>query len=740
MLIPKIRSHSPSEDIPDSPRTSLEEDPKRPQLPRQVSSKVQDLVEHFDNLTKDEAAEELVADTKAHEEENLSKDVHSIQNPDIVDESIQYEDDGDDFGDFEEGQSAIGDEEPPTIASPSESQNKNVPLPTTPEVPAPLSKYGKKDFGRIEFPVDRSCLAEIFSDMNDLEPENVFIPDVIPHDSFSSVEQRKTWYRISRYGAMKRHDMGDDENYVRTTWAQSQARAGTLRIVARWMEEDRISGRVVLGGGSKGSSLFGWNDSSAGAVPLASAFAKPTQKTFQIQTVPDEPAIPREWPKGLAKTRSTSRTRPPSKLRRRSSTKSSNGSVDIKREVTMPVKSFGWSSEDQDTRPLATTLQVKRHSPIPEKQTLSGQQEVVPPDVVLLANSSKQEHTPQGHGASSLSPIMQTPTTMIASPVVVPLHSVNNMASDDDWGEMVSTPIDNVAAKFPPPEKVPSNTVSPPSLATITIPSLQETTLDNMSSPSTFNPSHVKANASGLNTKGPSEPVASSVDKVLFNALGSSSASEKNILAGTKNFSADDLDPWGSPSLGDSIENNNGSLFDAFNGDAVSTSRLIPRSTEAKLDPWETARSTGEAPSIEAFATLDASGSKPHFESDISDQNSVVSASQAASSTTDSWGSVDFSFFDTPIVPKSAVKPKATALSVTKSKKSVGFSTVKPQVKHSPSPLSQATTLKTSTTLANTTATPPVQVGRQSKEATEKENIVVSIIKGLPDLSYMLRR
>ncbi|EHL01959.1 hypothetical protein M7I_1908 [Glarea lozoyensis 74030] len=224
----------------ESPRTSLDDEPKRLQMPRQAS-KVHQLVEHFDTLAKREGTPELQdgrvsaggeSTTSANDKQEDLDDNETYEQKVESDRATQDEDgneneEDDDFGDF-------GDFEEDLVAN--------------------------------------------------LVPEKIFIPDVVPHDSFSSVEERKMWYRLSRYGPMRKHESGDDENYVRINWAKSSVREETLKVVARWIEEDRISGRVVLGGGSKAGSIFGWNDPKSKPASIAAAFAErnPRKKKSSI--------------------------------------------------------------------------------------------------------------------------------------------------------------------------------------------------------------------------------------------------------------------------------------------------------------------------------------------------------------------------------------------------------------------------------------------------------------------------
>ena len=269
---PSDHSHH-DEILQESPRTSLDEEPKRPPIPRKASSKVQELVQYFDGRAKQE--EEPVVE--ATRQPAMTREPGRDNEPD------EEEDEDDDFGDFEDGQSEIEEPIPEIQAQTSSSpvvEHSNTTLPrdssqdvTSSPIPAP-----KRDYGPVTFEVDTSLIGGLYLDAIatpslDVPAEKIFISDTIPHDSFSSTEQRKTWYRVSRYGSMRKHNSGDDENYVRVNWPQSQVRADTLKIVARWIEEDRISGRVVLGGGSKGSSMFGWNDPKAKPVPLSMALA-----------------------------------------------------------------------------------------------------------------------------------------------------------------------------------------------------------------------------------------------------------------------------------------------------------------------------------------------------------------------------------------------------------------------------------------------------------------------------------
>jgi hypothetical protein len=434
-------SSSPSdhdEILPESPRTSLDEDPKRPTIPRKVSSKIQELVHHFDGLSR----------TESVEEGDLSVTRTSSDDDTPVAGTISADESDDDFGDFEDGQPEVTEDSTKDQVEPSadmEAQVHDNIVPSISSPPLPLqtsaSRTLTKDFGRVRYNIDSSALDGLYSSHEEL-PEKVFVPDVVPHDSFSTVEQRKTWYRVSRYGTMRKHNAGDDENYVRVNWTQSTIRSDTLKIVARWMEEDRISGRVVLGGGSKGSSLFGWNDANAAAVPLATAFAakQGKKKIFMPAAVETEPDVPREWPKGLVRTRSTSKTRTPPKPRRRTSSKSRRNSEEPK-PPTQPVANFGWNMNSkaesgyQNQIPLASntdnmTQQLASLPRQPSRKSAGGLSPILSPTISSLPKSPLDFNGLDTLVQPSVNSVLGAPPT-----------GVDPLNQDDDWGEMMSSPI-----------------------------------------------------------------------------------------------------------------------------------------------------------------------------------------------------------------------------------------------------------------------------------------------------------
>ncbi|KAE9364406.1 hypothetical protein N431DRAFT_431291 [Stipitochalara longipes BDJ] len=611
---PSDQSHH-DEITQDSPRTSLDEELKRPPVARKVSTKIQELVEHFDGLAK----QEDVATAVVGRSGSPGQKIESVRD---VDEAGE-EEEMDDFGDFEDVQSdteepmdegKAGDPDKSPVVEDFKT-NLQEPVATREE---PQTRSHPKDLGPVEFTVNATALDQLYSGVAMKPPsENIFIPDVVPHDSFSSTEERKTWYRISRYGTMRKYNTGADENYIRVNWTQSQVRTETLKIVARWIEEDRISGRVVLGGASKGSSIFGWNDSKAAPVSLATAFAVKDGKQ-KVVPAASEPAvdIPREWPKGLVRNRSTSGS---PKSRRKSSTKSIT-SEDPKSQL--PVANFGWSAAPPSVQDSESQTMV-------HKKQLSGSGSGTPTPIKIAPAPSSVPNgisSPLAEPTKRAIPINGLPprphSIAHTSISVPPPLSISNIAKDDDdWGELVSSPSTNTPQVPPAPSG-----------------SLHRTT-GSLSSvfPSTARIPQMPSNY----TQPP----------------------EQNF--GWVNGSNEILSPMTTNSMTTNTQDTfSQNSFTALNNDHID-------------DIFGTAAQTAHQPAA----------------------------------SVDPWASADFSFFETSAAPAS--KPKTPSIPKLMPK-SVTFST------------------------------PPVTSmfpqSQKSREEIEQDRIVQSVVEGLPDLSYMLRK
>jgi hypothetical protein len=617
---PSEHSHH-EEHFHESPRTSIDEEPKRSQIPRKVSSKIQELVEHFDGLAKPVQSLELV---RAVSQGILEVPDSPVPNEDSQEQSYsvasgdesQTDGDMDDFGDFEDGNSDI-----------EESSSKGFfPAQGSSDL-SPEAEFGKerdvpprKNPGPVIFNIVPSDLARVYPEDGFIpSTENVFVPDRDLDNTLATTEQRKTWYRISRYGTKRKHDNGDDENYARVTWPQSHVRQDTLKIVSRWMEEDRISGHVVLGGVGKGSSVFGWSDAKAAPIPIAQAFASKQGKKPEPSTTTPVPEVPREWPKGLVRSRSTSKTRSPSKARRRSSLKS----ISISEEVPapkVPIPNFGWSATPGPASNQARVATTSAYSPAVDSKS--------PP------RKSRSSHRSTTSVSSSVTAVPKDVSSALTSrkPSIsrasVPKPPILDVAKlqdedDDEWGEMVASPVIAVAPILPILPKV---TIHKKSQSFGKLP-----TIDDMP----------RSTISPLAVQQPDHRRPPSFDEIL--ALKPSTTI---------------------PSLSSKTSNGmNSNLMQASVPDPV-----LPTVTPINAN------------------TL---------------------------SNGDPWASADFSFFEASVSP---VKLTPNVIQKPAVSKTVKFST--------PAPV-------------------PTEASRnkwKSKEEIEQDMIVERVVKGLPDLSYMLKR
>lgn len=258
--MPSRASPSPSNaslahETTESPQTSFEDESKHPKSGREKLSKVKELVQLYDGLVVDNTGPTTLKDRT----DATPGDDHCGTNA--------SEDSEDDFGDFEEGESNTstnnilnGSAKAPATVEISESYDATEPSVEESESHDNISR----NLDPVQFDVDISLLAEIFGNENAGSSNSISDSKESPGiynvvlDSFSSIEERKTWYRISRYGTMKRNNTGD-ENYIRVDWAHSDVRVETLKIIAKWMEEKRLGGAMLLGSANRLGSLFGWD-------------------------------------------------------------------------------------------------------------------------------------------------------------------------------------------------------------------------------------------------------------------------------------------------------------------------------------------------------------------------------------------------------------------------------------------------------------------------------------------------
>lgn len=318
------------EDIDRSTSPDIDEPTKalgveRPTGSRQPS-KVQELVEMYDGMARAPSAEISSSETGQREvdDDELQDEIEHATTLEVsyemekADTALDEDIADDTHHDSEESTSSETDEddisqtEAPEIDEPTQSLQADEPkhetLSVEPVEPT-LAQDSEHNTATLPQPtsyaIDFSILDTLFPgiEVTTTIPEQ--LPESIIKESFDSVSQRKAWYRMSRFGSIRSHNHGDDDNYVRVGWNNSTVRKDTLSTVRRWMEEDSIGGRVILGRrlGHGGGSMFNW-DSEAPAVEIGELLArkkpkpkpKPTRHTRQVSATVEgtvmSPTIP----------------------------------------------------------------------------------------------------------------------------------------------------------------------------------------------------------------------------------------------------------------------------------------------------------------------------------------------------------------------------------------------------------------------------------------------------------------
>ncbi|KAI0457150.1 hypothetical protein F5B21DRAFT_501845 [Xylaria acuta] len=340
----------------DSPITSIDEDrgARIQNNLRKSSGKVQELVGVYDGLAR--AASEEPPTLGRHETSRTSSREKSREQSEIEDEE-----DGAGFGDFEDASANARR----VTASPGEASfSSELSLTPKAEIKDVLARKprheGEEDstnvaetvhvqpqkvankFQDISFDTSLADLDKLFPDLSDSltsgSTESWEVSDHVVSDSFATISERKSWYRISRYGSMRKHNSGDDENYHRVTWQTSQLHDDTVKIVRRWMEEDSYAGKATLGG-TKRTGFFDW-DSGAAPVKLDEVFRRRKSMTKHTRTT-SIPAV-------NAAIQSTSAVERPYKNSTGISLPTELQSVS---QPIMPIPGFGWNFEAPTTRP-----------------------------------------------------------------------------------------------------------------------------------------------------------------------------------------------------------------------------------------------------------------------------------------------------------------------------------------------------------------------------------------------------
>ena len=443
-----MSAESRHDDRPDSPITSMDEDAKdRPQIPRRTSVKVQELVHMYDGMVKPKENALSIPIAPGGRQRSTSRGAISIRSTRTEDIS--------EFGDFEDAESlgsAPPSRKPSVGGSPRPGSSRAGSARSTLQVSLRGPSFAKSSaqapipeetsqvfqdlrakFGPVVFSPDLGSVDKLF-DVTKLDAEqpsakdySLDAADGIIKDSFSSVSERKTWYRISRPGSMRRHDLGDDENYRRVIWPFSKMREETNKVVRRWMEEDSFSGGRPSFGGSNSvkGGAFNWDTKSEPLLSMDQIFGK--RKNAQPPKAASA-AVPR----------------PLSLQPRSTAAHSRNVSAGVKSlppqspgvsslpspsplSIPGPPKSpaFGWSTmTDGSAIPACST---------PPSRAVRPSLEVTSSRFSSNTGVTASTHEPESRLSLQLAPPSSAPS--VASNAVV------EEEDDEEWGEMVASPM-----------------------------------------------------------------------------------------------------------------------------------------------------------------------------------------------------------------------------------------------------------------------------------------------------------
>ncbi|WKT40791.1 hypothetical protein QSH57_005597 [Fusarium oxysporum f. sp. vasinfectum] len=459
-----------------SPARSLKENRGiRPPALRQPSNKVSELVEMYDDMAKSShstspidpsmrkvsdnaSVQDVTIDMKPDakveivSEETLDQDENVMENG--IAESPKDEDQGqtdsDSWSDFESPmKEAQQDEakqpevevskEQPTVTTTDTASHEETSKEPAPAPPKPPSE---------PFAIDMTKLDDIFPSIETSFPSPEPIPDVIIDDSFTSISERKAWYLMSRPGSMRKHNLGDDENYVRVGWGNSQVREQAIRIVRRWMEEDSITGRVVLGrrGGAAGAKIFNWDSSAPSTeISISELLARKNHSRQASAASKGTVASPTAAAFGWGSNPIPSPTvAAPSSAPRTSTTSEPRSSVEtspVEATKTSPVSKTKAPPLASPPRPRITEEPPSPIKPTPLKPTnrpISITQPLHFPASPTISEPQSPLNPPSFLSTNRPVSVSQAPTSPLAQPPTNAGWGEDD--DDDDWGDMVSSP------------------------------------------------------------------------------------------------------------------------------------------------------------------------------------------------------------------------------------------------------------------------------------------------------------
>ncbi|KAF1847813.1 uncharacterized protein K460DRAFT_275294 [Cucurbitaria berberidis CBS 394.84] len=522
-----------------------------------------------------------------------------------------------------------------------------------------------------------------------------------PDDPIYSTTGRKAWYRLTRRQTLRAFNNGaGDDNHIRVTWANSNIRAEVNKIVGRWAREDRISG---TGPGARAS--FYWDTSAPLDLKTSSSHSRTKSSMPPTRAAPPVrqslPPLP-----------------------------------------TITPAAFNWSSPasadpwKQDSPGLGSMS-----SPIALEHFAVNGQTNEAPALSMEPTSQSPNHTIQ---EPTSTPIAEAPTvTNLLSPPIPSMPAISpdtwgNLSSldnntsieadqvseavddDDDWGEMVTGSTASTPTATETISQLPLKDTTLPmpasTLSSVKVAPAQNTSADTMHAlpivrlKSMISPSSALFGAKSYVPRGVEQgPIGPSILKPVNRAVSASPETSKK-----------EVHSWSGTAT--TVNNKEGEENSQLDGSSGAHAQKATTSHEPVASHSEV---------VDDFSAF-ASSTIPE-----PDRPSTPSPPATASVqlSADSWADADFSFFESPL------PPTILAPSHTKHDPSDPFSVFD----ITPSSASAMSLANPGQRSPPRDLTPPPSQPLSGvtkfaqRQKAEEDDIIKSILDGLPDLNYMLR-
>lgn len=538
------------------------------------------------------------------------------------------------------------------------------------------------------FAWDEAALAQLFPASRDLGKE-VDLHD----DPIYSTSARKAWYRLTRKQTMREYNHGDnDDNYIRVTWTNSNVRAEVNKVVGRWAREDRISG---TGPGARAS--FYWDTPAPIQAKIPSSHLRTQSSVPATKTaLPARQSLPPLATDDPAAFNWSSQSSADSWKLESPAQRLSSPALTLRNPAVAKL-------QRHEGRAASLDLTPRRSEQVTHKRTASV--------------SPMAPETPAV--AKSISPPMSQPSAKVLDPwaSVSNIDTLSTAPSedagstgddDDDWGEMVQTP---TLPTFNQPDPFPNNS---------------NTTTDDIRSSTLTDPVTRKANPAHAETN---EPMFASPIVRLQSTISPTSALFKANSFVPLHVEQGPIGPGLlKPANRDTVvtpEGKVGHKEPCFSSkEQVGVTPVVTTGDDHVTEDAQTASEGSSAPP----------GLEDHRPATPAD---TVSAPVTQSATTvqtlaDSWTDADFSIFES--APPSTVLQPALQTQDSSDPLSI-FDT--------PARKSTSSPLKDLSASAHDFTPPPLQplnsaTNSVQRRKAEEDEIISTILCGLPDLNYML--